>query len=485
MTLAAANVWDVAAMATDVSPARRWIKNRTALARFFAVVGVVCFGGALPAASEPAAAFASLSLDDILKRDALTGDWGGRRKKLEDAGIKLGVQEQSELWGNLAGGFRQGVHYNGLAIPSANFDLEKLWGLKGGLIYTQFYEIHGRGPSATLVGNQQLLSNIEATPGFKLYMLYYEQQLFGDRLNVRIGQEGANDEMMLAPSAALFLNSSFGFPDHLAQNLPNGGPNYPLAVPMVRACLKVSDELTLVGSAFDGDPAGPGASDPQRRNATGTEFRLKDPVLGFGEVWYSYGQAENSKILAGTIKLGAWYHDGVFRDRSRDINGAPLAQTNGSGRPYRGDYAFYGIVDQMLWKQPGTKDGGITAFGLVMVGPDDRNRESAYVEGGFNWKGLFGRPNDIAGIAVAYAQTSDSLRRFGAESIAFTGAGKAYKPHETVIEATYYYQIAPWFSVQPDVQYVINPGASLDQVDPSGKTPTDSLTVGVRTRIDF
>ena len=118
MTLAAANVWDVAAMATDVSPARCWIKNRTALARFFAVVGVVCFGGALPAASEPAAAFASLSLDDILKRDALTGDWGGRRKKLEDAGIKLGVQEQSELWGNLAGGFRQGVHYNGLARPS-------------------------------------------------------------------------------------------------------------------------------------------------------------------------------------------------------------------------------------------------------------------------------------------------------------------------------------------------------------------------------
>ena len=425
----------------------------------------------------------SLSFEEFLKRDALTGDWGGARKNLEDVGIKLGLQEQSEVWGNASGGLRQGTHYNGLAIPSVNFDLEKLWGLKGGLVYSQFYEIHGRGPSATLIGNQQLLSNIEATPGFKLYMLYYEQQLLGDRLNIRIGQEGANDEMMLSASAALFLNSSFGFPDHLAQNLPNGGPNYPLAVPMVRGRLKVTDELTLVGAAFDGDPAGPGPGDPQRRNATGTEFRLKDPVLAFGEVWYSVGQGENSAVLPATFKLGGWYHDGTFLDRSRDINGGSIAQTNGTARRYRGDYAFYGIFDQMLWRVPGTKDGGITAFGLAMAGPDDRNRESVYIEGGFNWKGLFGRPNDIAGIAFAYAQTSDSLRRFGADSIAFTGTGKRYAPHETVIEATYYYQLAPWFSIQPDIQYVINPGAALEQTDT--KAPGDSLTVGVRTRIDF
>ncbi len=439
---------------------------------------------ALPVSPASAGETGLISFDELLKRDTLTGDWGGSRKKLEDAGIKLGVQEQSEVWGNLAGGISKSLHYNGLAIPSVNFDLEKLWGLKGGLIYSQFYEIHGRGPSATLVGNQQQLSNIEATPAFKLYMLYYEQQLLNDRLNIRIGQEGANDEMMLSASAALFLNSSFGFPDHLAQNLPNGGPNYPMGVPMVRARLKVTEELTLVGAAFDGDPAGKGPGDPQRRNATGTEFRLKDPVLAFGEVWYSIGQSENSKVLPATFKLGGWYHDGVYSDRSRDSNGNSLAQTGAPPRHYRGDYAFYGIVDQMLWREPGTKDQGLTAFGLAMFGPDDRNRESAYIEGGFNWKGPFGRANDIAGIAVAYAQTSDSLRRFGAQTVALTGTGKGYRPHETVIEATYYYQLASWLSIQPDVQYVINPGASLDQ-DPAAKTPGDSLTVGIRTRVDF
>ena len=51
----------------------------------------------------------------------------------------------------------------------------------------------------------------------------------------------------------------------------------------------------------------------------------------------------------------------------------------------------------------------ITVFGLVMAGPDNLHRKSIFVEGGFNWKGVFGRPNDIAGIAVAYVQISDSL----------------------------------------------------------------------------
>ena len=87
--------------------------------------------------------------------------------------------------------------------------------------FVNAFQIHGQGPSTTLVENQQLLSNIEATPSTKLYNLWIESQLFGDRLNARLGQGGANDELMLVPAAVLFLNSSLGFPDWLAQNLPS------------------------------------------------------------------------------------------------------------------------------------------------------------------------------------------------------------------------------------------------------------------------
>ena len=58
------------------------------------------------------------------------------------------------------------------------------------------------------------------------------------------------------------------------------------------------------------------------------------------------------------------------------------------------------------------------------------------------------------------------------------------RQHETVIEVTYLYQIAPWWSVQPDLQGVFNPGAAL----PSSlhiAPRKNSLAIGMRTKIDF
>jgi porin len=420
-------------------------------------------------------------------RETLTGNWAGVRMRLETAGIKLGVQEQSELWINLAGGLRTGTAYDGLTTSSLTVDLARTFGWTGATFFVNSFQIHGRGPSTTLVGNQQLLSNIEATPSTKLYNLWIEQRLFGDRLNVRIGQEGANDEMVLVPSAALFLNSSFGFPDLLAQNLPSGGPNYPLATPMVRARLKLTDQLTLVGAAFNGDPAGPGYGDAQERDSSGAAFRLQDPVLAFVEFWYSVGQKPQSRALPAFYKIGAFYHAGIFEDQARDVLGRSLADptSNGIARRYRGNYAIYGIIDQMLWRVPGTKDQGLSAFGLVMAGPDERNRESVYLEGGINWKGLIvGRSNDVFGLAFAHARTSNALRRLGAETAAITDTPNNVRDHETMIETTYLYRVAPWWSLQPTLQFVFNPGAALPS---SLKSPPqqNSLTVGVRTKIDL
>ena len=42
-----------------------------------------------------------------------------------------------------------------------------------------------------------------------------------------------------------------------------------------------------------------------------------------------------------------------------------------------------------------------------------------------------------------------------------TGMPNNIRQHETVIEVTYLYQITPWWSLQPDLQGVFNPGAAL------------------------
>jgi len=233
------------------------------------------------AQSQPQPAGAKSASDSIWTRDTLTGDWGGVRTRLDDAGFQFGLQEQSEVWGNMAGGLRTGAVYNGLTTGSVTVDLEKVFGWTGATFFADAYQIHGRGPSGNLVGNQQIVSNIEASRDTKLYQLWIEQKLFDQRLTIRLGQIGANDQMMITKYGALFLNSSFGFPGLPAADLPSGGPNYPMATPFVRAQFQATDQITLVGAVFNGDPAPPGMGDPQLRDKGGLAFSLNDHVLAF------------------------------------------------------------------------------------------------------------------------------------------------------------------------------------------------------------
>jgi porin len=417
----------------------------------------------------------------------LLGDWGGQRQKLHDAGIEVQVQEQSEVWANLTGGLKQGATYDGLLTASVRLDLERLVGWTGGAFYASANQIHGRGPSANLVGNQQLVSSLEATRDTKLYDLWIEQRFSGDRVNLRVGQEGANDEFMISQYATLFENSSFGFPALSAIDLPSGGPNYPLATPFARLKYNVGGQFSLLGAVYNGDPAPPGLGDPQLRDAGGTAFRLNDHTLWVTEAEYSTGQGKGE--LPGIYKLGAWYSTSPFADRRFDTAGLPLASPASTGIPrsHSPGYGIYGIVDQMIWQPADAKGGddtrGLAVFGEVMAAPGSFNLCDLSVYGGLNWKGIFpGRADDVAGLAVSYVGLSAAAQAYGTDLIAFTGRGQPFASSETVIEATYSYKATGWLTLQPDAQYVLNPNAGMPV---GGRVLKDAVVIGTRATVTF
>jgi porin len=425
--------------------------------------------------------------DDRLGCEARMPEWREMRSGLADAGISLGLQEQSEIWGNVTGGLRTGIVYDGLTTASLELDLEKLADWSGAKFFTSGFWIHGRGPSANLVGNLQLVSNIEATRSVKLYDLWLEQTLFDRRISIRIGQEGVNDEMMITQYGALFLNSSFGFPGLPAADLPSGGPNYPLATPFVRVRYQATEALTLTGAVFNGDPAPPGREDPQLRDRHGTAFRINDHTLSFAELGYSTDLASGAGGLRGVYKLGAWYSSSHFADRLFDTAGRSLADPESTGIPRNrsGDFAVYGIINQLLWRKRGTEDQGVGIFLQVMGAPSEFNFSNLFIEGGLNWKGLIdSRPMDTLGIAVSYLGISPALQKLGRDFGRFTGSGTSFRSNETVVEATYLFQIAPWWTLQADAQLVINPGAGI----PTAASPTplkNALILGMRATITF
>jgi porin len=166
------------------------------------------------------------------------------------------------------------------------------------------------------------------------------------------------------------------------------------------------------------------------------------------EMGYSIGQ----DTLPGTYKVGGWHHSANLTDVA--------------GNPHSGNYGFYFVADQLIFPEQAGSDQGLGLFVQIGKVPDDRNMVDLYVGGGVNYHGLLpGREEDDFGIAVGHASISENMIGPGVDSA------------ETVIELTYLANLLPWFTIQPDFQYIINPGA-----DPAIK---NALVGGVRFGIVF
>ena len=167
------------------------------------------------------------------------------------------------------------------------------------------------------------------------------------------------------------------------------------------------------------------------------------------------------------------------------MSGGLLASPLSSGIPklHTGDFALYGIVDQVVWQREGTKNEGIALFLQVHAGPGDRNLSDLLVEGGLNWNAPFHEcPDDVAGLSFAYLGISPAAQRFSRDLVAFGQAASSYATNETVIEATYKARISDRLTLQPDAQFVLNPNAHIP--GSFGPKPlSNTLIIGIRATI--
>ena len=397
-------------------------------------------------------------VDGLWARDNLTGDWGGARSRLEDSGVAVGLTYIGEGLTNRAGGHRPGSAYEGRADLSADLDFDKLLRWEGATAHATAYMIHGRGLSVHNVVNLMTVSSIEAPRANRLFTLWLQQNAYDDRVSLCAGQLAADEEFAVSPTAANLINSTFGWPAGISSALPGGGPVYPVAAPGARLRVDPTAELSVLAGVFSGIP--------ERLTNDGTRFRYYGGSFVLAEVQYALGKGGPA---AGIYKLGAWRHTGKFNDQ----------ETGGRG-VHDGDHGFYAIADQIVWARNDVES--LSLFLRLGAAPADRNMVDRYVDAGIGYKGLIAsRADDVLTLGVAYA-------RFGAGARAGDrNGGVIERDHEKLIELSYLAQLAPWWTVQPDLQYVIHPAGGLADPDTPNSTTrmSNAKVAGVRTTIKF
>jgi porin len=445
------------------------------------------------------------------ERECATGDWGGVRTSLADRGVIFNLTYAADPIGVVFGGIKRGVLYNGFLDLGTDIDLEKLVGLKGGRFHVNAFHPHGENGSANYVGDIGTFSNIEAYDTWRLYELWVEQSFFEDRFSLRAGQITFDSEFaVLDAYGGLFVQSGFGAPEAFSANLPL--PVYPNAAPGIRLRIEPIQGFAIQAAVFDGNVA-PGLTPDRSPNAAvstefnrhGTHWALRhdEGALFVGEISYRFNQPPEEELSAtrttadarpagapvAPIKpsrgLAGSYEAGFLcaTDGFADIYDVTLADLGSSLAPAtardRGaNYGIYLNIEQEVWREPRSEDQGLGAFAHAAWMPPNRNYIEFSIEGGLHYHGAIpGRDHDALGLGIAYIRISDQVADAVNAANQRDHTSNNQPDFEATIELVYRYQVAPWFSIQPHAQYVIQPGGTKD-ID-------NALIVGVRTNIAF
>jgi porin len=276
-----------------------------------------------------------------------------------------------------------------------------------------------------------------------------------------------------------------------------GGPAYPLSSLGVRVRGHPNDTITLLGGVFDDNPpGGPFNNDSQVRGAeaAGARFNLGTGALFIAELQFAANQppadakAPAPTGLPGTYKIGAWFDTGSFPDQLLDSAGVSLASPLSTGIPqmHRGNFSLYAMIDQTVWRPDPKGPEALGAFLRVMGAPPNMNLVSFSANAGLNLKApLPGRDADSFGIGYGVAKISSRASDFDLDTAFFTDTAYPIRTAEQFIEVTYQIQVAGWWQIQPDFQYIIDPGGGIPNPNAPGQRIKNEAVLGLRSTITF
>ena len=160
------------------------------------------------------------------------------------------------------------------------------------------------------------------------------------------------------------------------------------------------------------------------------------------------------------VALGYWRYSGRFEAVSADAAAGDPARS-------RGNDGLYALVERRLIREGGDDRQGLAGWLRLGFADERLNAVGHYLGGGLSYTGPFrGRDDDQVGIAVGVAELGAPFRLGSALG------GDPLDAREVIAEVTYRAPLNRWLTLQPDIQYVFNPGGR--------PALRDALVVGLR-----
>jgi porin len=397
----------------------------------------------------------------ILPREHLLGDWYGTRTWLEDRGIVPTLTFVTDSLGNPTGGKDQGfTTANNLGLD-LNLDLEKLCGFEGASFLLSMSYRFGGSLSANYIHNVFTVQQVFGGETFHLINIAYQQKLFDDRVELRLGRIAAGDDFLVSPYNYVFVQNGFdGNPVGIFFNSP-GMTAYPNDTWGALVKVRPTARTYIMGGVYNGDPS------IRANDKHGVDFSMDGPVFAIGEIAYQPNSLPGDRGLIGNYKAGFWYDNSLYTDFN-------------TGAVNRGNWGFYGMFDQVLVRfGESASHRGLGIAGSFLASPDQSISQMPYFfTVALVTRGIFAsRPRDIIGLGVVYGHFSNDLQNFQRRAQQLD-PNVGVQSHETVVEFTYRLALLKSaLYIQPDLQYVFRPGGT-GQI-------SDAFVLGAQVAVNF
>jgi porin len=412
--------------------------------------------------------------------DYATGNWSGLRDTLRDDGIEFFGFYNAIIAGNPVGGKASDFRYADDFYFGGKLDLENLVGWSGASVTVSGINRDGQSIQPSL-GSQYDPMQLVGGQAVFLYGLFLEQKLLDDKISIKLGRMGASDDFATSPLYGYYLNN--GIDGNIRAVLFNTRFSaYPFASWGARLRIDPTPETNAMVGIYQVS----GRMFDRAYHGVDFSFRNGDGFLLLGQVGWtpeffkkdvpSDGKAvvdgksvtDDKKSVAVASQQGLKGHyflGGYWSSWDYPQFGTTETAAN--------SYGFYLHGDQMVYLEAPGSDQGLTLFTTFTLSPQQNVAVVPFqVNGGAIYKGLLpARDEDRTIFGVIYGQFSNDYAR----SVASTGAG--YPRSELVFEWGYRVQLNKWAYIQPDVQWVINPGGT-------GNIP-NGLVLGAQFGVKF
>lgn len=394
----------------------------------------------------------------------MTGDWGGTRTSLKKLGYNFTLDYSSMMAANLAGGYDKDktARYSDQFTFGADLNLEKILGISDGEFKTSLIDRNGRDltqdrlqdPRAPVMGSG-VQSNYGRGQTWHVEQFWYRQSWWKHALDIKLG---------LMPVGEDFDNNGCFFQNlSLCGALAGHGSgvwyNTPIGQWGTRLKYSIMPTLYAQVGAFQYNPNYATRHGSFELDGTGHQGYMYVAEIGYLP---TFGPA----ALSGAWKAGAWYNTADANDVLDDDNGDPYVLSKNAPLQHSGRYGGYiYLLQQVTGTGKGTPRG-LSLFWHLAINDRDTATMDYQTQLGAVYKGPFsGRPLDFIGLGVSKMHANSRLAHkaqlLNQEKGINDYDDPAYTPvrhSEYVTELNYSLKLTPWFTLRPNLQFLVHPG---------------------------